>query len=679
MVRHKFLGPRNAASIGISARRNQRSASAARYASTYVYETLSDQYQLLHKSLIPTYHFQDSLPRLPVPKLEDTCMRYLNSFRAISSTAEYERVEKVVEKFMQGEGQELQKELIANDKRNKATSYISEAWYDMYLSSRLPCPINYNPFMMYASDPIEASSDQLSRATNFVISCGRFKKTLDSCLLAPEVFHMDPKKSDTKLFQYICRILPRKISWYGAYSFNAFPLDMNQYPSLFGGNRIPSKGKDILHSNKQSQHIVVVRNGLFYTLNIFDPYGNLYPPNQIHHCISEILRSEDNAAPDECIGSLTTLERDAWAEIRSEIIAADAIKNKESLSLIDDGLFLLCLDNLKTEDPSRLIQSLLCGDDGRNRWFDKCFQLIIDNNGQATINFEHSWGDGVAVLRLMEETYRDTSSNCFIKPNQKPDAHIKAEHHVKKLEWTLTPNIRKKIFDAQQKHIKCSQELDFGTLQYSRLTRDKIKQCKLSPDAIMQLAIQMAFYSQYKEFAPTYESCSTAAFKHGRTECVRSATMETRETVLAFEKGHNTNTIDLIKNCSSAHQKLIKEASMGQGFDRHLFGLKVTAERLSRPIPSFFDDESFKKMGHFTISTSTLSTDTIVFGGFGPVVDDGLGIGYNVSSKLLGAVVTSKKESRDVKEFCKCLESSIDKINNVLERNDIPKKIENLK
>lgn len=23
----------------------------------------------------------------------------------------------------------------------------------------------------------------------------------------------------------------------------------------------------------------------------------------------------------------------------------------------------------------------------------------------------------------------------------------------------------------------------------------------------MQLAIQMAFYSQYKEFAPTYESC----------------------------------------------------------------------------------------------------------------------------------------------------------------------------
>lgn len=56
--------------------------------------------------------------------------------------------------------------------------------------------------------------------------------------------------------------------------------------------------------------------------------------------------------------------------------------------MIDDGLFLLCLDNLKTEDPSRLIQSLLCGDDGRNRWFDKCFQLIIDNNGQVMNPFQ---------------------------------------------------------------------------------------------------------------------------------------------------------------------------------------------------------------------------------------------------------------------------------------------------
>lgn len=43
------------------------------------------------------------------------------------------------------------------------------------------------------------------------------------------------------------------------------------------------------------------------------------------------------------------------------------------------------------------------------------------------------------------------------------------------------------------------------------------------------------------------------------------------------------------------------------------------------------------------LSTSTLSTDTIVFGGFGPVEEDGFGIGYNVTSEYLGAVITSNK------------------------------------
>jgi carnitine O-palmitoyltransferase 2 len=35
---------------------------------------------------------------------------------------------------------------------------------------------------------------------------------------------------------------------------------------------------------------------------------------------------------------------------------------------------------------------------GRNRWFDKSFQYIVLPSGRAALNFEHSWGDGVAGL-----------------------------------------------------------------------------------------------------------------------------------------------------------------------------------------------------------------------------------------------------------------------------------------
>lgn len=56
---------------------------------------------------------------------------------------------------------ELQKELQAYDKQNKHTSYISETWFDMYLRSRTPCPVNFNPFMMFAQDPNKAYNDQV--------------------------------------------------------------------------------------------------------------------------------------------------------------------------------------------------------------------------------------------------------------------------------------------------------------------------------------------------------------------------------------------------------------------------------------------------------------------------------------------------------------------------------------
>jgi carnitine O-palmitoyltransferase 2 len=75
----------------------------------------------------------------------------------------------------------------------------------MYLAARVPCPVNYNPFMMFAPDPDAAYNDQLIRATNFVISCGRFKRALDAEILKPEVFHMNPAKSDSARFRKFCR------------------------------------------------------------------------------------------------------------------------------------------------------------------------------------------------------------------------------------------------------------------------------------------------------------------------------------------------------------------------------------------------------------------------------------------------------------------------------------------
>lgn len=64
-----------------------------------------DPYQFIHKSDIPTYHFQKSLRRLPIPKLEDSCGRYLNAIQAIfGENNEFKETEKNVKLFLDGEG-----------------------------------------------------------------------------------------------------------------------------------------------------------------------------------------------------------------------------------------------------------------------------------------------------------------------------------------------------------------------------------------------------------------------------------------------------------------------------------------------------------------------------------------------------------------------------------------------
>lgn len=129
----------------------------------------SDDYQYIQKSIIPTMHFQRSLPRLPVPELKLTCARYLRAQQPLLSKYDYLRTKKIVEDFEQNEGNILQDMLKTKNNFNKNTSYITEEWFDMYLSDRIPLPINYNPLLVFKQS-VNEYNNQLLRSTNLLIS-----------------------------------------------------------------------------------------------------------------------------------------------------------------------------------------------------------------------------------------------------------------------------------------------------------------------------------------------------------------------------------------------------------------------------------------------------------------------------------------------------------------------------
>lgn len=83
------------------------------------------------------------------------------------------------------------------------------------------------------------------------------------------------------------------------------------------------------------------------------------------------------------------------------------------LGLVDSALFCLCLDDESMKDHIHVSHNMLHGD-GTNRCYDKSFSIIMTKSGIAAINFERSWGDGVAVPRFQNEVFKDSSENSLL-------------------------------------------------------------------------------------------------------------------------------------------------------------------------------------------------------------------------------------------------------------------------
>lgn len=205
------------------------------------------------------------------------------------------------------------------------------------------------------------------------------------------------------------------------------------------------------------------------------------------------------------------------------------------------------------------------------------------------------------------------------------------------------------------------------------MTKSYCKGHKVSPDAIMQLGIQLAYFKQHGEYVGTYESCSTAAFRHGRTETIRPCTMATKifcDAISSKTESWDQNILkSMILKCSDTHQRLIKEAAMGEGFDRHMFGLKYMAETHNIPLDPIYESDGYQKLNYNILSTSSLSSDGLLAGCFGPVVTDGYGIGYGVQDTMLGVIFTSYKGKKNGSEFVDCLKESFDEIASVLNQD----------
>ncbi|XP_057662082.1 carnitine O-palmitoyltransferase 1, muscle isoform [Diorhabda carinulata] len=591
------------------------------------------------------YSYQGSLPRLPLPEVHNTMQRYLKSVKALLDEEQYVRMEKLATEFENGIGKKLQRYLIL--KSWWSTNYVSDWWEEyVYLRGRSPLMINSN---FYGIDALlfHPTKIQAARAGSVIYSLLVFRRLVERQELEP--------------------ILVQGL----------VPLCSWQYERIFNTTRIPGKETDRIVHWLDSNHIVVYHKGRYFKVIIYK--GRILKPCEIQIQIQQILDDESEPLPgEEKLAALTAGERTHWATVRLQMFNKGV--NKSSLDTIEKAAFVVALDdfpyNYDPEDPSKLDQygRMLLHGKGYDRWFDKSFTMCIGTNGRIGFNAEHSWADAAIMSHLWEfllteeigESRYDETGNTVGKPEIVPPTPVR-------LNWELKFEAQ----DAIEKSVRVANELikdiNLRIFVHDHYGKGFMKTCEISPDAYIQMALQLAYFRDAGKFCLTYEATMTRLYREGRTETLRPVTVDSVAWVKSMEN-QNSNAeerVRLLKVACNSHQTGYQDAMCGKGIDRHLFCLYVVSKYLEVDSP-FLKEVLSEPWRLSTSQTPHGQTSRLDLkkhpkcisagGGFGPVADDGYGVSYIIAGEDLLFFHVSNKNScptTDCHRFAKKIEEAL--------------------
>ncbi|KAL1303865.1 hypothetical protein AAFC00_000320 [Neodothiora populina] len=550
--------------------------------------------------------FEDSLPRLPVPTLEETSKRYLRSVLPLLSKEEYATTQKAVKSFLASGslGQELQKRLEAKREDKNVKNWIYEWWNEAaYLAYRDPVVPYVSYFYSHRDD--RKRRDPAKRAAAITTSVLDFKAQVDQGSLEPE---------------YMKKL----------------PIAMSSYEFMFNCCRIPAKPADYpkKYEHNTHKHIVVVRKNQFFKIE-HEVAGKQLNTSELE---KQFRRVYEIAEKQPSVGILTTENRDTWTEMRESLIKTNPA-NQTALETIESASFVVCLDDAKPVTLEERAHQYWHGD-GSNRFFDKPLQFIVNDNGTSGFMGEHSMMDGTPTHRLNDYVNYLIFNNKLDYDNPSIRSNLADPTPIR---FELSPENLEDIDRAQAHFTKVIGEHDLRVQAYQGYGKGLIKKFKCSPDAYVQMIIQLAYHKFYGKNRPTYESAATRRFQQGRTETCRSVSTES----VAFCDGMadpNVSTEDCrdrLLKAVQAHVEYITAASDGKGVDRHLFGLKKLIKE-GEEVPELFKDPTFSYSSSWFISSSQLSSEYFNGYGWSQVIDPGWGIAYMINENSIQFNIVSK-------------------------------------
>ncbi|GAV53561.1 hypothetical protein ZYGR_0AK00630 [Zygosaccharomyces rouxii] len=457
-----------------------------------------------------------------------------------------------------------------------------------------------------------------------------------------------------------------------------------------------------------SKHLLVISRGQYYTVEVLDDKGNvLYDPTNLITVFDYILKDSirnENSSASTALGSLTSHSFHSWKYARKRLER----KFPDELRLIDSALFILVLDHSSFKDDgattesgelqilsdseensmansARNLKRLFYGTsilngNGRqmgscvSRWYDK-LQLVVTEDSEAAVIWDSFTCDGSAVLRFTSETYTESilrlarevnlgdprfslwpsinsisTKNTSDKKTLEPDP-VKITH---KIEWKFSDILNTHIHLSETKLADLISRYDMIRLSIPFGRRDG-DIWGVRPDAMIQVALQVAHFALYGKMIYGVEPVSTRGFKNSRSCFIDIQSDELLELCREFITSSLDDVSKLnkfLKACKLHIQK-VKNAKAGDGFEKHFNALrclfkfnehygisldsndsKVGESIFESPVLSPFLEPEFLAANCGNAATTAFAIT--------PDIPNGFGVGYTIKDDCCDLTVTSQ-------------------------------------
>lgn len=585
------------------------------------------------------------MKRLPVPPLAQTMERYLRTVEPLLSSEEFERTRAAVNAFVAGSGPEAQRALeeFAQTEHGAGRNWMSEAWLEAYLVGR----------------------DNLTLLSNVAFELA-WSSTRHGAGLAADVIH----RFAAVHLDYLRGDIGPDSGPRGD------ELCMRQWRYLAGGLRDPQLGKDVFvpgNDDPANREVVVLHESSGYAVRVSDEFGRPLSRAAIATALATVL--EDGPHSDPPFTAPAYLAGTDAARHFSEGLRVPG--NADTYARLGDALFFI---NLISEDRPLAIHMEQAAFGAEQAWPFKPVTLQVGlADDFVGLHIEHSTMDGATVQSVIgraqevpddePEDLTESAGESATESATGSAGESLAAVPAERLRWNLRPGAAQRLHRAIERYERAASGHRWRLVHVDTGTTLRDVPFKLSLDACFQFVMLYAQLRAHGRLRSTYESVDMREYQAGRTECLRPNTPQAVEFVKALLAGEATT--ELLRAALDGHREQVKAAKSGQAIDRHLFGLKLMANRAGLPAP-IFDDPGYVALTTDALSTTSLGERTrIVRAAFAPTNPGCLGIYYCPIDEGHGGfefcLNWQDGVTERVDEFADALQEGTDRLMEVLE------------